>query len=69
METGVYGEHEVHVPRRVVVATGHDIDHVTIQHLQMVVPFAQETRMTRHNAVNQHCQVFMSLLSVFRFLH
>ena len=66
METGVY---EVHVPRRVVVATGHDLDHVTIQPLQMVVPFAQETRMTRHNAVNQHCQVFMSLLSVFRFLH
>ena len=66
METGVY---EVHVPRRVIVATGHDLDHVTIQHLQMVVPIAQETRMTRHNAVNQHGQVFMSLLSLFRFLH
>ena len=69
METGVHGEHGVHVPRRVVVATGHNLDHVTIQHLQMVVPIAQETRMTRHNVVSQHGQVFMSLLSVFRFLH
>jgi hypothetical protein len=40
METGVYGEHGVHVPRRVVVARGHDIDHVTIQHLQMVDTFS-----------------------------
>jgi hypothetical protein len=31
MEAGVYGEHGVHVPRRVVVARGHDLDHVTIR--------------------------------------
>ena len=69
MEAGVYGEHGVHVPRRVVVARGHDLDHVTIQHLQMVVCIAQKTRMTPHNVLRQHAQVCMSLLSVFILLH
>ena len=53
METGVYGEHGVHVPRRVVVARGYDLYHVAIQLLLMAAPIAQETSMTRHNALNQ----------------
>jgi hypothetical protein len=69
MEAGVYGEHGVHVPRRVVVARGHDLNHVTIQHLQMVACIAQKTSMTRHNVLRQHAQVCMSLLSVFILLH
>ena len=69
METGVYGEHGVHAPRRAVVGRGHDLDHVTIQHLQMVVHIALETRITRHNVLNKHVQVFMSLLGVFILLH
>jgi hypothetical protein len=59
METGVCGEHGVHAPGRVVVARGHDLDHVTIQLLHMAVPIAQETSMTRHNVLCQHAQVFM----------
>jgi len=59
MEDGVYGEHGVHVPRRVVVAHGHDLDHVTIQLLLMASPIAKETSMTRHNVLNQHAHVFM----------
>ena len=59
METGVCGEHGVHAPGHVVVACGHDLDHVTIQLLHMAVPIAQETSMTRHNVLNQHAQVFM----------
>ena len=39
----------VHVSRRVAVARGHDIDHVTIQHLQMVVPIALDSTMRKHN--------------------
>ena len=69
MEAGVYGEHGVHVPQRVVVARGHDLNHVTIQDLQMVVCIAQKTSMTRHNVLRQHAQVCMSLLSVFILLH
>ena len=69
METGVDGEHGVHVSRRVVLARGHDIDHVTIQHLQMVVPIVKETTMTRHSVLDKHVQVFMLLLSVFLLLH
>ncbi len=42
MATGVYGEHGAHVPGRVVVDIRHDIDHVTVLHLQMVVLLAQE---------------------------
>jgi hypothetical protein len=45
MDDGVNGEHGVHVPRRVVEVRGHDIDHVTIQHLQMVVPIALESSL------------------------
>jgi hypothetical protein len=69
MEAGVYGEHGVHVPRRVVMARGYDLDHVTIQHLQMVVCIAQKTSMTRHNVLIEHAQVCMSLLSAFILLH
>ena len=59
MEDGVNGEHGVHAPRRVVVAPGHDIDHVTIQHLQMVVLIALESTMRRHNVLSKHVQVIM----------
>jgi hypothetical protein len=52
METGVYGEHGVHVPRRVVVARGYDLYHVTIQLLLMAAPIAQETSMNNGNARN-----------------
>ena len=67
METGVDGEHGVHVLRRVVVACGHDLDNVTIQLLHMAVPIVNETTMTRHNVLNQHAQIFMLLLSVYCF--
>ena len=53
MEAVVYGEHGVHVPRRVIVARGYDLDHVTIQHLQMVC-IAQKTSMTRHNVLSKN---------------
>ena len=69
MDDGVNGEHGVHVPRRVVEVRGHDIDHVTIQHLQMVVPIALESSLRWHNVIYQHAQVFMLLLSVFLLLH
>ena len=59
METGVCGENGVHAPGRVVVAHGHDLDHVTIQLLHMAAPIAQETSMTRHNVLYKHVQVFM----------
>ena len=42
MEDGVYGEHGVHVPRRVVVTREHDLDHVTIQLLLMASPIANK---------------------------
>ena len=45
MDDGVNGEHGVHVPRRAVEARGYNIDHVTIQHLQMVVPIALESTL------------------------
>ena len=61
METGVYGEHGAHVPRRVVVARGYNLYHVTIQVLLMAEPIAMETSMTRHNVLNQHAHVFMLL--------
>jgi hypothetical protein len=64
METGVYGEHGVHVPRRVVVAPGYDLYHVTIQLLLMAAPIAQETSMTRRNAFNQHAHVFILLNTI-----
>jgi hypothetical protein len=59
MEIGVYGEYGVHAPGRVVVAPGHDLDHVTIQLLHMAAPIAQETSMTQHNVLNKHVKVFM----------
>ena len=52
METGIYGEHGVHVPRRVVVAHGYDLYHVTILLLLMAAPIAKEANMTRHNALS-----------------
>ena len=51
METGVHGEHGVHVPRRVVMVYRQDINHVTAQHLHMVVPIAKETTMKRHRVL------------------
>lgn len=42
METGVYGNHGEHVQRRVMMEYGNEIDHVTIQHLHMVVPIAKD---------------------------
>jgi hypothetical protein len=59
MEDGVYKEHGVHVPRRVVDVRGHDLDHVTIQLLLITVPIANKTSMTRHNVIDQHAHVFM----------
>ena len=59
METGVYGEHGVHVPRRVVVARGYDIYHMTIKLLLMAATIAKEASMRRHNALSQHAHVFM----------
>ena len=59
MEDEVYAEHGVHVPRRVVVAHGHDLYHVTIQLLFMAAPIAKKTSMTRHNVLDQHAHVFM----------
>ena len=64
METGMYGEHGVHVPRRVVVAHGYDLYHVTILLLLMAAPIAKEANMTRHNALNQHAHVFMLLNTI-----
>ena len=52
METGVYVEHGVHVTRRVVVAHGYDLYHVTIQFLFMAAPIAKEASMKRHNALS-----------------
>jgi hypothetical protein len=52
MEDGVYEENVVHIPRRVLVARGHDLDHVTIQLLLMAAPIAKATSMTRHNVLN-----------------
>ena len=52
---GVCGEHGGHAPWRVVVAHGHDLDHVTNQRLHMVVPIAQETNMPRCKVLNQQC--------------
>ena len=46
METGVYGEHGVYVPRPVVVAHGYDLCHVSIQLLLMAAPIAKEASMT-----------------------
>ena len=57
MEDGVYGEHGVDVPRSVVVARGHDLDHVTIQLLLM--PIAKKNSMTRHNVLNQHAHMYL----------
>ena len=59
METGVCGEHGVYAPRRVLVARGHVLDHVTIQLLHMAVLIAKELNMTRHSVLNQHAQVFI----------
>ena len=59
MEIGVHGEHGVHAPGGVVVARGHDLDHVTIQLLPMAAPIAQERSMPRQNVLNKHVQVFM----------
>ena len=59
METGVCGELGEHAPWRVVVARGHDLDHVTIQHLQLAAPIAMETSMTQHNVLNEYVKVYM----------
>jgi hypothetical protein len=50
---GVHGEHGVHIPRRVVLLYGQDIDHVTVHHLQMVVPIVKETTMKRHRVLQK----------------
>ena len=44
MEDGVYGEHGVDVPRRVVEVRGHDLDHATIQLLLMASPIAKKNK-------------------------
>jgi hypothetical protein len=65
METGVHGEHGVHVPRRVVMAYRQDINHVTVQHLHMVVPIVKETTMKRHRVLQPHVQVFIRIGCLF----
>ena len=55
MERGVYGEHGVHVQRHVMMEYGNGIDHVTIQHLHMVVPIAKDPQMQRQHAI-QHAR-------------
>ena len=61
METGVHGEHGVHVPRRVVMVYRQDINHVTVQHLHMVVPIVKEKTMKRHRVLQPHVQVFIRI--------
>ena len=65
METGVDGDHGVHVPQRVIVVRGHEIDHVTIQHLQIVVPIVKETTRKRHHVLQHHVQVFVTIECFF----
>ena len=50
---GVHGEHGVHIPRRVVLLYGQDIDQVTVHHLQMVVLIVKETTMKRHRVLQK----------------
>ena len=51
METGVHGEHGVRVPRRVVMVYRQELNHVTVQHLHMVVPIVKEATMKRHHVL------------------
>ena len=61
----MHGEHGVHVPRRVVMVYRQDINHVTVQHLHMVVPIVKETRMKRHRVLQPHVQVFIRIGCLF----
>jgi hypothetical protein len=49
----------VHVPRHVVVVYWQEIDHVTVHHLQMVVPIVKETTMKRHCVLQPPVQVYI----------
>ena len=65
METGVNGEHGVHVPRHAVMVYQQDINHVTVQYLHMVVPIVKETMMKRHRVLQPHVQVFIIIECLF----